>query len=73
MNADKLKALGLTPSQIQGVLTEHSRVLFNGHGVITHEKLEARRKREEIMAIEDTEVRQELIKENSELFTRRGE
>ena len=70
MNANKLKEMGLTSAQIDQVITEHNRVLYSGHNTVTSESLEAQRKRDEIMAIKDVKTRQELIRENMELFKR---
>lgn len=70
MDADKLKGMGLTPTQIDQVLTEHNRAVGGGRNAVTSEKLEARQKRDEIMAIEDTKIRQELITKNRDLFVR---
>lgn len=70
MDADKLKEMGLTSTQIDQVITEHNRALSGGSNGITSEKLKAQRKRDEIMAIKDTQIRQELITKHKNLFTR---
>lgn len=68
MNINKLIEIGLTSTQINEVITEHNRVLQDGNSVLENEKLAAKKKRDEIMSIEDIAIRQELINSNIELF-----
>lgn len=71
MNVNKLSKIGLTAFQIQQVLEEYKQTSAGSHSVMTNENMQRQRKRDEIMAIEDDVIRQSLIKENAELFTRK--
>ena len=67
MDYDKLKEMGLSDVQINQVISEHNRA--KGDSPLSRdEQLEKRRKRDEIMAVRDTETRQRLIQDNAELF-----
>lgn len=66
MNYDKLKEIGLNDTQIKQVLSEHNKVIDSP--INTDKQLVNKRKRDEIMAVEDTETRQRLIINNPELF-----
>jgi len=63
MDINKLKEIGLTDRQIEQVVAE-----FNRNNSVTNEELENKRKRDEILAVKDNGIRQQLIKENMELF-----